>query len=155
LIPTAPDQTLFYSFSPTLGYSIYNFDLSGTGGWDPAGGHFDLGKGAFISTPAAFTITVVGEVAQGTLSNPVAGPGFDLKGSMVPQTGLLSTALGYTPVDQELIYKFANPGGYSIYTYDLSGVGGWDPVEPTLNVGEGFFTSSPVAHPWTRVFTVN
>ena len=156
LIPSAPDQTVFYSFSPVTGYTTYTFDLSGTGGWDPpAAGHFDLGKGAFVSTSTDFTITVVGEVAQGTLSNPTAGPGFDLKGSMVPQTGTLQGQLGYTPVDQEVIYRFSPITGYTTYTYDLTGVGGWDPEDPPISVGEGFFTSSPSAHPWTRVFTVN
>jgi len=155
LIPSPPDQTTFYSFAHVGGYTIYTYDLSGVGAWDPSGGHFVLGKGAFISTPSAFTLTVVGEVAQGTLTNPVEGPGFDLKGSMVPQTGLLASDLGYTPVDQELIYKFNNASGYTIYTYDLSGVGDWDPGQPSISVGEGFFTSTPVAHAWTRVFTVN
>lgn len=155
LIPNPPDQTVYYDFSPVTGYTTYTYDLSGVGGWDPAGGHFNLGKGAFISTAAPFTITVVGEVAQGTLSNPVAGPGFDLKGSKVPQSGLLSANLGYTPVDGEVIYRFSNATGYTTYTYDLSGVGGWDPEDPPINVGEGFFTSSPAPHPWTRVFTVN
>jgi len=155
LIPNPPDQTIFYSFAHVGGYTLYTYDLSGVGGWDPSGGHFDLGKGAFIKAPSAFTITVVGEVAQGTLTNPVEGPGFDLKGSMVPQTGLLSGNLGYTPVDGEVIYKFSNATGYTLYTYDLSGVGGWDPEDPSMGVGEGFFTSTPAAHPWTRVFTVN
>jgi hypothetical protein len=74
---------------------------------------------------------------------------------MVPQSGRLSGDLGYTPVDGEVIFKFSNFTAYTVYTYDLSGVGGWDPEDPTINVGEAFFTSSPAAHPWTRVFTVN
>jgi hypothetical protein len=157
LIPSPPDQTIFYSFSHTTGYSVYTYDLSGVGGWDPAGGQFVLGKGGFLYNPTGspFTVTLVGEVPQGTLLNPVEGPGFDLRSSKVPQSGLLQTDLQYSPLDQEQIYKFSNATGYSVYTYDLSGVGGWDPAEPSVAVGEAFFISTPASHGWTRIFSVN
>ena len=103
--------------------------------------------------PPKSTFSFVGDVAQGTLTNPV-GTGFNCISSKVPQTGTL-TQLGYTPVDGEVVYTFDAVAGYTINTYDLSGVGGWDPAEPVIKVGEAFFASSPSPHPWTRAFSVN
>jgi len=64
--------------------------------------------------------------------------------------------LGLNPVDQDQVYKYNNPGGYQIITYDLSGLGDWDDV-PTVNVGDAVFFYAPsVTHSsWTRTFTVN
>jgi hypothetical protein len=87
--------------------------------------------------------------------NPVEGPGFALKASMVPQSGLLQGQLGYQPIDGEVIYKFANVGGYQLFEYNVPVFGVWDPAEPSMSVGEGFFAKTPAAHPWTRTFTVN
>jgi hypothetical protein len=137
------------------GYTLYEYNQAVFGGFDQPGGHLELGKGVFIKAPSPFTLTVVGEVAQGTLVNPVEGPGFALKGSMVPQSGLLADDLKYTPVDGEVIYKFSNVGGYTLFEYNVPVFGGWDPFQPTMNVGEGFFAKTPAAHPWTRTFTVN
>jgi hypothetical protein len=156
LIPNPPDQTVYYKFSYGTGYSINTFDLSGVGAWDPnPAENVDLGGGGFLLNPtaSAFTVTFVGDVAQGTLTNPV-GVGFNCISSKVPQAGTL-TDLGYTPVDGEVVYTFDAVLGYTINTYDLSGVGGWDPAEPAIAVGEAFFASSPSAHPWTRAFSVN
>jgi len=88
------------------------------------------------------------------LTQPI-GPGFQIVSSKVPQSGLIQTALNFTPVDQDQVFQYSNPGGYSIFTYDLSGVGDWD-TQPNLAVGEAVFLYSPSAHPaWNRTFTVN
>jgi len=98
---------------------------------------------------AAATVTYVGEVPQGTLTIPLVA-GFNLVGSKVPQAGKLTTDLGYTPVDGDLVYTYAGTG-YSIFQYD----GEWLPSEPVLKVGEGIWIKKAAAGSWTRTFSVN
>jgi hypothetical protein len=102
------------------------------------------------------TITTVGEVMQGALSNPVPS-GFSIEASQVPQAGRLVTDLGFPAADQDVIYQYnATTGQYVVNTYDLSGTGGWDPAEPTIAVGEGFWSrKGGAAGTWSRNFSVN
>jgi hypothetical protein len=89
---------------------------------------------------------------QGTLTMALDA-GFNLVGSMVPQAGMISTDLGLSVVDGDLVYKFnADTQGYSISTYDL---GEWDPSEPTVGVGEGVWVRKGAAGSWDRTFSVN
>ena len=154
LLPAPPFGTTYYKFTYGSGYSINSFSAD-TGEWDPTGLEtMDLGGGGFLLNPTAtpFTFTFVGEVAQGTLTNPI-GVGFNCVSSRVPQTGTM-TQLGYTPVFGETVYTYDAVLGYSINTYSAD-TEGWDPAEPVIKVGEAFFTSNPSAHPWTRAFSVN
>jgi hypothetical protein len=67
--------------------------------------------------------------------------------------------LQITPGDGDTVYQYQNDGvnpvGYLINTYDLSGVGGWDPNEPVLEVGKSVLITSPTGFTSTRVFSVN
>jgi len=130
--PTAPDGSFLYTFNPTSGFSVIQYD----GEWLPveAGSTTVIapGTGYFLRVGAATTVTYVGEVPQGTLSIPLVA-GFNLVGSKVPQAGGVTTALGYTPVDGDQVYTYNSTSGYSIFTYD----GEWLPSEPMLKVGEG------------------
>jgi len=164
LLPAPPNLTQVFLFTsgPGGGYSTYTYDTD-LGGWDPdpAGASINFGGGAFINNPTAtpFTLTSVGEVGQGTLANPVAA-GFSITSSKVPQTGALQAVLGFPPNQLDTVYKFINDGpggatdGYQTFVYDTD-LGGWDPSEPTVEVGEAVFVNSAAGHPWTRTFTVN
>jgi hypothetical protein len=117
------------------------------------------GEGFFIKNPtqADVTVTFVGEVMQST-AGPLANPlvaGFNLKGSMVPQSGDLKTALEYPAESGDLVYRLVN-GAYLPYSYGLddNGVLNWDTV-PTPAVGEGFWVKSKTAKTWNRTFLVN
>jgi hypothetical protein len=164
LIPAAAnpqaDGATYYKFQAG-GYTINTLDLSGTGGWDPNPAEtIPLGSGGFLLNSGAtpFTLTFVGEVAQGSLvsSGPV---GFSFLSSQVPQTGGITTDLKITPADGDTVYQYRNNGvdpvGYLIFTYDLSGVGGWDPSEPNIEVGHSVLITSPGGFTSTRVFSVN
>jgi len=157
LFPNAPDGFTIYKFTPGSGYAVDANDISGIGGWEDPTLTVDLGGGVFAYNPAAtdYQVTFVGEVPQGTLTTPIVH-GFQIISSKVPQSGHIQTVLGLNPADQDQVYKYTNPSGYSIVTYDLSGIGDWD-GDPTLNVGDAiFFYGSPATHPaWTRTFTVN
>jgi hypothetical protein len=125
------------------------------GGWDDPTITLDPGEGAFISLPGDqnVTITFVGEVMEGQLSNPLPA-GLSMKSSMVPQAGTLS-ALGYVAQDGDTVYKYsAAQQGYITANY-LELLGGWDTgLEPTLEVGEAMFLSKAAASSWDRDFTV-
>ena len=156
LIPTAPDGTVFYKYSGS-GYTISTYDEL-TPGWLPDGNStLNPGEGGFILNKSAspLTITFVGEVMQGTLTNSLP-TGYAIRSSIVPQAGTLTTlGLDSTVVeDGDNLYVYNN--GYTIYNYDAL-TPGWLPSEPTINVGQSFFYLKPptsTKHTWTRTFTV-
>ena len=120
-----------------------------------------LGGGNFVlnTTASDFTITFVGDVAQGNVGQSIP-QGFSIQSSKVPQAGLVTTTLGLaapTPANGTAVYKYVNnppaPAGYIRQTYD-SDEGGWE--EPSVAVGEAVFILSPNAvQNWVRTFSVN
>jgi len=110
------------------------------------------GEAVFVHNQNAtnVTITFVGTVLQGSLTNTsLAGPGFNLISSMVPQAGRVDVDLGLPEVDNDIVYIF-NPStatvpGYQTYQGDEFNAGQpWDapggqPANPTVAVGQGFF----------------
>jgi hypothetical protein len=154
----------FYKFNGG-GFTISINDEFG-GGWlnglTPVGDTETLvfGDGAFLFNPGAqFTLTWVGEVAQGSpVSNP-APQGFSIKSSKIPQAGLLQTDLGFTPTPGDQIQKFnAGSQAFEIYIFDEFG-GGWflglESKEPSLGIAESAFFNLIAPNNWNRNFTVN
>jgi hypothetical protein len=144
-------------FSP----SQYSTD---DGQWDPDPSvSLNPGEAAFFinAQPGTETLTFVGEVLQGSLTNTLPLGTKVLRSSIVPQTGLISTDLGvpYDNNDNLFVYNTVqNSGGYTPYQYSTDD-GQWDPSEPVINVGQGFFyVKAPTANPadanWVRNFTV-
>jgi len=144
--PTAPAGTLLYTFSPTTGFSVIQWDDE----WLPGGTTVIApGTGYFLRVAAAATVTYVGEVPQGTLTIPLVA-GFNLVGSKVPQAGKLQADLGYTPAAGDLVYTYSGTG-YTVFQWDDE----WLPSEPSLKVGEGLWIRKAAAGSWTRTFSVN
>jgi hypothetical protein len=80
--------------------------------------------------------------------------------SQIPQAGPVDSALGLTAGPGDQIYKFANPGGYSTFTFDefdLIWTKDGLPNTPNLGVGEAIWLSRQPGSPasWVRTFTVN
>jgi hypothetical protein len=119
-----------------------------------------FGDGAFLYNPgSAFTLTWVGEVAQGTpVSNP-APSGFSIKSSKIPQAGLLTTDLAFTPTAGDTVHKFNSATqGFEIYIFDefdLQWVRNNVPSEPSLAIAESAFFNLVAPNSWNRNFTVN
>jgi len=167
LMPGVPDGAALFRFDPVsqryLDAATY---FSGVG-WYPISGNtndpaliLNPGEGFFIHTPQAVTITFVGEVLQGYLTNPIPA-NFSLKASMVPQAGKLQTDLKFPPVQDDYIWRWDASGQtftfLSPYFYS-SPV--WAPSEPSINVAEGFIVhrDPALATPdnwWIRNFIVN
>ena len=148
LIPNPPvtdtETTVVYKWN--AGFDGNSF----VGEWDNPDATLNPGDGALIYAPAAFTVTFVGEVKQGTL-NVAVPAGFSILSSQVPQSGGLVTDLKFTPPDGSTVYKWnAGFDGNSV-------IGGeWDAGEPQIDVGSAFlFFNAGAATSWSRTFTVN
>ena len=112
---------------------------------------------AFINAPAATTVTFVGEVPQGNLTNQISG-NYSLLAHVVPQSiSLANPSVSFPALDGDLVL-FWNPATQSfrdpLQFYD--GLG-WLPSEPVPAVGEGFFfnTAPAASRSWGRTFSVN
>jgi hypothetical protein len=148
------DGTIVYKYNGA-GYDILTFDLIWDGTPAALAATMAPGEGVFVRAPAAKTITVVGEVVEG--SNDVAlDTGFSIFSSVAPITTDLSAAEATWPaVDGDLFYvwdqaKNAGAGGYDITTFDLI----WDPAPLVLEVGKSAWIRTAAPKTWTRDFTV-
>jgi len=132
----------------------------GAGFWDPGTAVLKPGEGFFLlldnaasSNPT--TITFVGEVPQGNLTNSVPN-GYSIQASQVPQAGAVSATLGLNPSvgSQLFVWNVALQRYDDAYTY--FGAGFWDPSEPVIPVAGAFFLLNPEASfSWGRTFSVN
>ena len=149
VIPTAAEGTLVYTYAQASGFSTDGFEF-GAWGANPAIGP---GVGFFASSPTAATITLVGEVPQGTLSTALLS-GLNLVSSQVPQAGKLEADLKYTPAEGDIVYQWdsATQSYKSANGYEF---GSWGSGDPSIAVGEGFFLSKAAAGNWSRTFSVN
>jgi hypothetical protein len=152
IIPTVPNGTTIYKFTGT-GYDSSTYDDLDEA-WSNPGLVLAPGEAAFLRNMTAepITLTFVGEVMQGNLSNPLPA-GFSMKSSIVPQAGLIS-ALGLVGGNGDTIYLFRD-GGYVSSTYDDLDEA-WSAPEPDIAVGEGFFfRNMSDARSWDREFSVD
>jgi hypothetical protein len=157
-----PPGTTVFTFNPAIqNYNSTTFDDIDLV-WSQPDVQLEHGGGFFINVPpgSPYTVTFVGEVAQGTLVNTPANA-FSLRSSKVPQTGTVG-ALGLVPGLGDVIFRFDSAiQNYLSYTFDdIDGV--WvsgSPVDPangpSVDVAEGFFYQNNAGTAtWTRVFNV-
>lgn len=117
-----------------------------------------LGSGVFVFDPRPnnsepLTLSFIGEVAQGTLNNPIP-QGFSIKASMTPQP-FSPTDIPAAPGDK--IFKFnKTTGAYDTFTRRGAPFNRWEPALPTFAVAEAFFYYRPgTAATWARTFTLD
>jgi len=166
VIPTAPDGTASFKWNAlSQSFAEADYFLVDGGGW--VDGDFNRstntlnpGEGVFIqnNSGANVTLTFVGEVPQGSLTNRIyANYGF--YGSQVPQSANL-TALGFPASEGMAYYPWnAVSQSYAPAFSFLSGAWYNDdtiPQEPVPAVAEGFLLTNPnAAVNWGRNFSVN
>jgi hypothetical protein len=129
--------------------------------WSPAGPDgadavIDPGNGVFFQNAGAnpITITFVGEVMQGNLSNPLP-LGFSIKANQVPQK-VKPDAVGFPGTPNDKIFRYIPATGiYNTFTFSpLSQA--WNPALPEIEVGEAFYVQRVTsAGTWNRTFSVN
>jgi hypothetical protein len=161
-----PSGATVYTWVPSnSSYTICSYTVSkGVPKWTGATNimaawGLQMGQGCVVYVPSATTVTLVGNVMQGSLSTPLAAsPEENLVSSQVPQSGGIQTTLGYAPAVGDTVYVYQYAGQtYSggIYNYVLSkGVPKWSSAgEPQLAVGQPcFIVTTNTA--WNRTFTV-
>ena len=160
--PMVNNNDILYKYSGGFSLSQYSTD---DGQWDPSPAvTLNPGEAAFFKNEQSAiteTLTFVGEVLQGSLTNTLPINIQVMRSSIVPQQGLVSTTLGLPFDNNDLLYVYnvlQNHGSYTLYQYSTDD-GQWDPNEPTINVGQGFFykkaaTALPANANWVRNFTV-
>jgi hypothetical protein len=164
VIPTAPDGSKVLRWNgASQGFAAAETYFSGTwfnGDFEVSTTAINPGEGFFFqnNSGASATLTFVGEVPQGNLTNRVTA-NYGFYSSQVPQSGTL-TSLGF-PGQNGMTYSGWNAAGqgYSgAYTYFN---GQWfdpdfTPADPVPAVGEAFLISNPAGPVnWTRTFSVN
>jgi len=162
VVPNPPEGTTVYQYNPsTGGYIIKAF---AEGAW--AGSSHDLildpSRGAFLSTPVAFTHRFFGEV-QLNSSIPIV-PGFNIISCAFPQRGALSDpqpdGLNLTPREGDCVFQWTC-GGNS-YQTSCYQEGAWSGdlggnTSPQIKVGEAFWflSSGGPARNWNRTGRVD
>jgi hypothetical protein len=152
VIPTAPDGCKFYKYN--AGWTTFTYDELEPG-WTPNGDvAFAPGEGGMFrnTTASPLTLTFVGEVMQGSLTNNLPA-GYAVVSSKVPQAQTLAD-MGLPGVDGDKAYVYNS--GYTTFTYDELEPG-WTPgatAGPTIPVGQAFFVRKGAPASWVRNFTV-
>jgi hypothetical protein len=147
-----PEGTLVYTYDPVTGYSINTWEFTV---WTDPDQTLVPGQGFFVALPAggSASLIFVGEVAQGAASNGSLPAGFALVGSKVPQAGKLATDLKFPAGEEDIVYKWdVATQNWVIYTFQFEV---WDPREPEMAVGEGFWSRKVAGAAWDRNFSVN
>ena len=170
-LPDTAEGTEIYRFANGVFGPAITFYPPPTGWFsadpDPNWTVLNPGEGVFIKPIAAMTITFVGEVPQGTLSNPVSA-GFSIRSSQVPQaarlgaTGVAGT-LNFPAANEDNVYVFnsAIQDYKAVYTYYGAPDNFWfsntdaDPAGPLIPVATSFWSQKTTAAAWGRTFSVN
>ena len=153
ILTNVPTGTIVYTFSPaTQSYSATTFR---GGAWHNTDAVLNPGQGAFISLPAATTVTFVGNVPQGALTQSVP-VGFSIQSLPIPvSVSLTNSLVNFTPNTGDIVYQFSNASqSYSAHTYRNGAFRSTDAVPA---VGESFFylNTSTTAINWNVNFSVN
>jgi hypothetical protein len=155
VLPAPPDGTQILKWDSANQRFFPAHQFFDGAGWIP-GGNLSPGEGAFINLENPTTITFVGEVPQGALSNNIP-LNFSAISMQTPQAINLTDA-GFPADDGDQILTW-NPAlqryNPAIQYFDGAGWIPGDPNGPTPAVGQGFFVNKAVERPWTRTFSVN
>ncbi len=81
--------------------------------------------------------------------NPVDN-GLTVRSSIVPQAGRVHTDLGLPVINGDSVTRVVN-GSNVTYTYNN---GAWSPSEPSVAIGESFWSNKNLGRWWHRNFLV-
>jgi hypothetical protein len=164
IMPIAPDGSVVLRWNGNA-QAFHQAETHFTGVWydgafNPSTTVINPGEGFFFqnNSGAAATLTFVGEVPQGNLTNRVTSA-YGFYSSQVPQSGTL-TSLGF-PGQDGMTYNGWNAAGQGYNQAYTFFAGAWydpgfNPADPVPAVGEAFLITNPGgAVDWTRTFSVN
>ena len=113
--------------------------------------------GVLVSIPAAsvpLTVTLVGNVMQGTNTIPLAGGVNNLVSFKAPITGKLGTDLGYMPTSHDVYLPWSLTAQAWTPKQSYNGTTWSAPGEPVLSIATPFFLNPHNTTNWTQAFTV-
>jgi outer membrane protein assembly factor BamB len=153
LFEGVPEGTTITKFNESTEQDETATFVSEAEGW--TGPNFSLspGEGAMVENISAngFTVTLIGEVLQGYLVNPVRDT-VSQRSSMTPQGGGLDSDLQFGAQEGEEIWRYNNETStYDIYAF-LNPA--WSREEPQINVGESFWILGVSERNWVREYSV-
>lgn len=106
----------------------------------------------FLNVGKTVTVTFVGEVPAGTLTNHIPA-GFSLRASMVPvQSTLDRWNFPADPGDQVFVLNSLGQG-YTSYTFDEFELR-WLPSPPPITPGQAFYVFKQKPADWVEVFSI-
>jgi hypothetical protein len=153
LLPNGPPGANFYKMV-NGNFETYTFDPDDLTWYPNSAVTLNVGEAGVIKTPAATTLTFVGEVLQGSLTFGMPFNQLAARASQVPQAGKFTTDLLFPGQGGDAAYKM-DGGNFATFTFDPDDLT-WYPTEPTFGVGEGVvIKKAGAATAWTRTFTVN
>jgi len=151
VIPNPPPLSQFFKFN--AGFTSYQFDDVDLV-WTPNPNvSLAPGEGGFFMSPVKTTLTFIGEVLQGSLTNTLPRLSKVIRTSIVPQAGRVSADLKLPgdPNDQMFTYPSQAYTAFQFDDIDLI----WVPFDPSNAVGQSFFyIKVGNTTNWIRNFTV-
>ena len=136
-----PDGCLFYKYNNSSSTWSEAYYSAGFGSWMPDGLKLNPGEGAFLQSPSSFSL-----VFRGTPHVPVLpvtlGTGSALLLSrQTNDLGTYDNIVGAAPLDGAQLWKWNSAfGTYQSYQY-LAGAG-WNPADPTVDLGVAVWISA-------------
>jgi hypothetical protein len=153
VIPNPPPKSQFFKYN--AGFTAYTFDDIDLA-WVPDGNvSLAPGEGGFFLSPADTTLTFLGEVLQGSLTNPLPPNRKVIRTSIVPQAGRIGADLGLPGDPNDQLFTWPSQGYLAFSFDDIDLV--WVPFDPSNAVGQSFFyikTGYGTHTNWIRNFTV-
>ncbi len=154
LLTNVADSSAFIKWnSASQGFKSASSFIAGFG-WAPDDS-WNPGEAGFLFSQDNRTLTFVGEVAQGTLTNRLS-VGYSMVSSIVPQSGsLTNTDFNFPVADSDTFLSWnAAARGYDSATSYIQGFG-WAPYTPQIQVAQGFFIFKAASTNWVRTFSAN
>jgi hypothetical protein len=162
----APNETAVYLWNvSTQGFSAPSIFLTNSSSWSITNYEVPPGTGFVVWSPSSWTLSFVGQVVQGYMTNFIAGSNrFTLTASQVPIPGeQLATGLAFRGRNNDNVYFFDNVARRYLDACTYFGTFGWfDPAGvagtngPSVDLGHSFFVqrSGPDSY-WIRYFVID
>jgi hypothetical protein len=108
------------------------------------------GEGAIVRAPSPFTVKWTGRVRQNALKKTVSTQS-DVHSSPAAFAGSVSSTLAFPIAHGDTINRMTGTdGSYTTYTYSS---GAWSPSQPTISLGEAFWSSKAKAAVWRQNYS--
>ena len=152
LFDPAPAGTFVYKLDENTQSFRTNHkdDLGGVITWDSYLMTLYPGEGVIVLAPSAFTVKWTGRVRQNALSRVVSSQQM-MHSSIAALSGLVGTTLGFAVAHGDTISRMTGTdGSYTTYPYSN---GAWSPSQPTISLGEAFWSNKAKAVVWRQNYS--